>query len=119
MYIHCAHCCHPDIDWVNKSQIDAHNKKDKERYKAEVVKYNLVVTTMKRGDKSLKRPVYNQKPLMIRCNCAKNYVAWFNSTCPNNCKDGSCDRCTCSFMFVCSTTNYNEVSIAVMAKKKS
>lgn len=115
----CAHCGHPDIDWTRKAIIDAHNAKDKERYKAEVAKYNQVVKTMKKGDKSLKRPVYNQMPLLIRCNCAKKFFSWFDGTCPNNCKDGSCDRCTCSCMFVCSTTNYNLVSIAVMEKKKS
>lgn len=71
----CALCGHSDIDWVNKAAIDAHNAKDKVRYKAEVVKYNQVVTTMKKRDKSLKRPVYNQKPLMIRCNCTKKYFA--------------------------------------------
>jgi len=118
MFINCAHCGHPDIDWVNKSRIDAHNAKDKERYKAEVVKYNQVMTTMKKGDKSLKKPVYDQKPLLMRCNCGKKIFSWFNSTCPNNCKDGSCDRCTCSCMFVCSTTNYNSVLMAVMEKKK-
>jgi len=91
----------------------------KERYKAEVAKYNQVVKTMKKGDKSLKKPVYDHKPLFIRCNCAKKIFSWFNGTCPNNCKDGSCDRCNCLCMFVCSTTNYNTVSIAVMVKKKS
>ena len=114
----CAHCGHPDIDWARKAAIDAHNAKEKEWYKAEVAKYNQVVKTMKKGEKSLKRLVYNQKPLFILCNCAKKFFSWFNGTCPNNCKDGSCDRCTCSCMFVCSTTNYNAVSIAVMAKNK-
>jgi len=115
----CAHCGHPDIDWTRKAEIDAHNAKDKERNRAEVAKYNHVVKTMKKGEKSLKRLVYNQKPLFILCNCAKKFFSWFNGTCPNNCKDGSCDRCTCSCMFVCSTTNYNLVSIAGMEKKKS
>lgn len=115
----CALCGHPNIDWARKAAIDAHNAKDKLRYKEDVAKYNQAVTTMKKGDKSLKKPVYDQKPLLIRCNCSETFFSWYNGTCPNNCKDGSCDRCTCSCMFVCSTTNYNLVFTAVMEKKKA
>ena len=74
---------------------------------------------MNKGDKSLKKPVYDQKPLLIQCNCAKKIlllVQWFMS---QQLQGGTCDRCTCLCMFVCSTTNYNAVSIAVMAKKST
>ena len=106
----CGHCGHPDIDWARKAAIDAHNAKDKLRYKEDVAKYNQAVTTMKKGDKSLKKPVHDQKPLLIRCNCSKTFFSWYNGTCPNDCED---------CMFVCSTTNYTLVCTAVMEKKNA
>ena len=119
LFITCAKCGHGKVDWIRKDEIESHNKKDHARYKAEVVKYNQQVLTKTKGAKSLKKPSLAQKPLLIRCNCKDSFFSWYRNSCPNNCKNGSCDMCTCSCMFVCSTTNHPLVSIAVLEKKRS
>jgi hypothetical protein len=115
----CARCDHGFIDWIRKDETDSSNREDHKRYKAEVVEYNKKVSTKMRDDKKLVRPALKQKPLVIRCNCEKMYMAFYKGTCPNNCKDGSCVICSCSCAFVCSTTNWNAVAMAVMERKKA
>ena len=114
----CGHCGHDKIDWTRKKQIESSNKVNADKYKTEVNVYNEVVKTKKKSDKSLKKPVLVQLPLLIRCNCHQFAFAWLGGNCPTDC-GGTCEICVCSCSFVCSVTDYNQVVMTVMERTKA
>ena len=114
----CGLCGHDKIDWTRKKQIESSNKVNADKYKTEVLAYNEVVKTKKKSDTSLKKPVLEQKPLLIRCCCNKFAFAWLGGNCPTNC-GGTCEICVCSCSFVCSVTDYNQVVMTVMERKRA
>ena len=111
----CARCGHSFIDWVRKSEIEEENKQLKRKFDRLITEHN---EKKQRGIKGLKKPTVESRPLLIRCNCHKNYHAAYNSTCPNKCGDGSCELCNCSCSFVVTVNNYNAVRIASMNPQK-
>jgi hypothetical protein len=109
-FLVCAECGHKFIDWLRKDDIEEKNKVLKRTFDKKLVKYNEK-KKLKTG-KGLKKPTVEQLPLLIHCNCNKNFHSGYSSTCPNQCGDGSCKLCNCSCSFVVSTTNYATVRIA-------
>jgi hypothetical protein len=107
----CAKCGHHFIDWVRNAEIDEENKQLKQMFDKLVAKYN---EKKQRGIKGLKKPTVDSVPHLIQCNCNKNYHATYNSTCPNNCGDGSCELCNCSCSFVVTVSNYSAVMMVSM-----
>jgi hypothetical protein len=110
-FLVCAKCGHKYIDWLRKEDIEEKNKVLKRTFDTKIAEYNEK-KKHKTGGKGLKKPIVEQLPLLIRCNCHKHYHSGYSSTCPNQCGDGSCELCNCSCSFVVSTTNYATVRIA-------
>jgi len=108
-FVECAKCGHHFIDWVRKAKIEEDNKQLKRTFDKLIAEYN---EKKRRGVKGLKKPVVESVPLLIRCNCHKNYHAAYNNNCPNKCGDGTCELCNCSCSFVVTVANYNAVQMA-------
>ena len=108
-FVECAKCGHHFIDWVRKAEIDELNKQHKRTFDKLIADYN---EKKQRGVKGLKKPIVDSVPLLIRCNCHKNYHAAYNNKCPNKCGDGTCELCNCSCSFIVTVANYNAVKMA-------
>jgi hypothetical protein len=109
-FLVCVKCGHKFIDWLRKDNIKGKNKVLKWTFNTKLAEYNEK-KKLKMG-KGLKKPIVEQLPLLIHCNCHKHFHSGYSSTCPNQCGDGSCELCNCSCSFVVSTNNYATVRIA-------
>jgi hypothetical protein len=108
-FVECAKCGHHFIDWVRKAEIKEDNKQHKRTFDKLIADYN---EKKRRGVKGLKKPVVVSVPLLIRCNCHKNYHAAYNNKCPNKCGKGICELCNYLCSFVVTVANYNAVLMA-------
>ncbi len=87
-FLVCAKCGHKFIDWLRKDDIKGKNKVLKQTFHMKLAEYNEK-KKLKMG-KGLKKPIVEQLPLLIRCNCHKHFQSGYSSTCPNKCGDESC-----------------------------
>ncbi len=113
----CAKCGHEYIDWFKKDHIKEKKKVLKQTFDKNLVEYNKK-KWFKTAGKGLKKPTVEQLPLLIHCNCHQHFFSGYESTCPNECGDGSCELCNCSCKFAVSTSNYYTACVASMNARK-
>ena len=112
-YTACAKCGHIFTDWVRKKAIEKANKQDKAKHDKEMAVYNK-----SDNKKSVRKPSLKQQSLLMRCACITFTFSRYGGNCPQKCNGSEdCEICNCACSFVCKTTNYNQVMLALALAK--